>query len=542
MPSDPDGHGFFHGNLSRFDAAKDPAQLSFCTFVFGFNYCIFVLMSRTAYPFLVGTLICTLLIIAMTTGCGKVSYSDDPDLMLEFSADTVLFDTVFTTIGSVTLPLKVFNPNGSAVLIDEITLAEGVDSPFRINVDGAVGPSVADWPILANDSLWIFIEVTVDPTIGSTPFVIEDRIRFVTNGNEQEVTLAAWGQNARFHGGLNEITPLSSCDATWAADLPHVIYGIVEVEPGCSLTILPGTQVHVHDGGGLLVYQSTLNIAGQLGQEVVFQGDRLDENYEDYAGQWGIELDFEFETEYGIEEVTAQRGGIWLFGGVECEIRHAILKNGTIGLQVDTAGTSAAAALTIQNTRIHNMSAIGMLAQGATIDGYNNLFYDCGQTTAAFTLGGRYRMDHCSFVNYWSEGVRQAPSVLMTDWYEDVNGQIQLRSFNGSSFNNCIFWGNNYALTDFDEFVVSLLNPPIDPFIRFSAVDVADDEFPLNILENCTVDQLPPFVSTSNRDFHIESNNALWDGAFGQFSTATDLDGNPRIVGNPDKGCYERQF
>lgn len=542
MPSDPDGHGFFHGNLSRFDAAKDPAQLSFCTFVFGFNYCIFVLMSRTAYPFLVGTLVCTLLIIAMATGCGKVSYSDDPDLMLEFSADTVLFDTVFTTIGSVTLPLKVFNPNGSAVLIDEIALAEGADSPFRINVDGAVGPSVADWPILANDSLWIFIEVTVDPTIGSTPFVIEDRIRFVTNGNEQEVTLAAWGQNARFHGGLNEITPLSSCDATWAADLPHVIYGIVEVEPGCSLTILPGTQVHVHDGGGLLVYQSTLNIAGQLGQEVVFQGDRLDENYEDYAGQWGIELDFEFETEYGIEEVTAQRGGIWLFGGVECEIRHAILKNGTIGLQVDTAGTSAAAALTIQNTRIHNMSAIGMLAQGATIDGYNNLFYDCGQTTAAFTLGGRYRMDHCSFVNYWSEGVRQAPSVLMTDWYEDVNGQIQLRSFNGSSFNNCIFWGNNYALTDFDEFVVSLLNPPIDPFIRFSAVDVADDEFPLNILENCTVDQLPPFVSTSNRDFHIESNNALWDGAFGQFSTATDLDGNPRIVGNPDKGCYERQF
>lgn len=542
MPSDPDGHGFFHGNLSGFVAAKDPAQLSFCTFVFGLNYCIFVLMSRTAYPFLVGTLVCTLLIIAMTTGCGKVSYSDDPDLMLEFSADTVLFDTVFTTIGSVTLPLKVFNPNGSAVLIDEIALAEGADSPFRINVDGAVGPSVADWPILANDSLWIFIEVTVDPTIGSTPFVIEDRIRFVTNGNEQEVTLAAWGQNARFHGGLNEITPLSSCDATWAADLPHVIYGIVEVEPGCSLTILPGTQVHVHDGGGLLVYQSTLNIAGQLGQEVVFQGDRLDENYEDYAGQWGIELDFEFETEYGIEEVTAQRGGIWLFGGVECEIRHAILKNGTIGLQVDTAGTSAAAALTIQNTRIHNMSAIGMLAQGATIDGYNNLFYDCGQTTAAFTLGGRYRMDHCSFVNYWSEGVRQAPSVLMTDWYEDVNGQIQVRSFNGSSFNNCIFWGNNYALTDFDEFVVSLLNPPIDPFIRFSAVDVADDEFPLNILENCTVDQSPPFVSTSNRDFHIESNNALWDGAFGQFSTATDLDGNPRIVGNPDKGCYERQF
>jgi hypothetical protein len=480
--------------------------------------------------------------LAMVSGCGKVTYSDDSSLSLQFSADTILFDTVFATVGSVTLPLKVYNPNGSAVLIDEIFLEGGEESAFRINVDGAVGPSVDNWPILAEDSLWIFIEVTVDPTMGSLPFVIEDCIQFVTNGNQQKVTLAAWGQNAYFHGGLGEINTLPSCEETWAADLPHVIYGIVEVEPGCSLTILPGTQVHVHDGGGLLVYQSTLNIAGQLGEEVVFQGDRLDEGYEDYAGQWGIELSFEFETEYGVEEVTAQRGGIWLFGGVNCEIRHAILKNGTIGLQVDTAGTSSAAALTIQNTQIHNMSAIGLLAQGATIDGYNNLFYDCGQTTAAFTLGGTYRLDHCSFVNYWSQGVRQAPSVLITDWYEDINGQIQQRSLAGSIFNNCIFWGNNYALTDFDELVVSILNPPVDPIIRHSAIDVDDEEFPQAILENCTQDQVPPFVSVTSRDFHIDSNNSLWDGSFSQFSIPVDLDGNPRIIGNPDKGCYERQF
>ena len=546
MPSHSDRHGFFTGtsrdNYLRLVSFSSETAPSLRTMRVALKNILIPRLS--CFSGLVGyiVILCALSCIFLGSGCGKVRYSDDANLTLEFSADTILFDTVFTTIGSVTLPLKVFNPNGSAVLIDEIEVLEGLDSPFRINVDGAVGPAVTDWPLLANDSLWIFIEVTVDPTQGSTPFVIEDHIRFVTNGNEQLVTLAAWGQNAHFHGGLNDITVLPSCDETWAADLPHVIYGIVEVEPGCSLTILPGTQVHVHDGGGLLVYQSTLNVSGQLGQEVVFQGDRLDENYEEYAGQWGIALNFEFETEYGIEEVTAQRGGIWLFGGVECEIRHAILKNGTIGLQVDTAGTSNAAALTIQNTQIYNMSAIGMLAQGATIDGYNNLFYDCGQTTAAFTLGGTYRMDHCSFVNYWSEGVRQAPSVLMTDWYEDVNGQIQQRSFEGSSFNNCIFWGNNHSLTDFDEFVVSMINPPVNPIIRYSAVDVQDDEFPFAILENCTVDQVPPFASVTSRDFHIDSNNALWDGSFGQFSIPVDLDGNPRIIGNPDKGCYERQF
>lgn len=480
-------------------------------------------------------------VLLWSAGCGKVQFSDDPTLKLEFSSDTVLFDTVFTTIGSVTLPLKVYNRNQEALRIDEIALNGGSDSPFRANIDGEIGPSVTDWPLLAEDSMWIFLEVTVDPNSEQTPFVIEDELRFNANGAEQSVSLIAWGQNAHFHGGLNELNPLPTCDEVWTNDLPHVIYGIVEVEPGCKLTIEEGTQVHVHNGGGLLVYQSTLDVQGALGSEVVFQGDRLEDSYADVPGQWGIELDFQFETEYGIEEVTAQRGGIWLYGGVECTMDYAILKNGTIGLQVDTTGTSTEPALDIRNTIIHNMSAYGMYAQGGTIDGFNNLFYDCGQSTAAFTLGGAYRLDHCTFANYWSEGVRQAPSVLFTDWYEDINGNIQVRSLEGSQFNNCIFWGNNYSLTDFDELVVSLLNPPANPFIRNSSVDVQDEDFPLEILEATTTDNAPPFASTSERDFHLTSNNTLWDGGAGQFAIGLDLDGMPRVIGLPDKGCFERQ-
>lgn len=480
-------------------------------------------------------------VLLWSAGCGKVQFSDDPTLELEFSSDTILFDTVFTTIGSVTLPLKVYNRNQEALRIDEIALNGGSDSPFRVNIDGEIGPSVTDWPLLAEDSMWIFLEVTVDPNSEQTPFVIEDELRFNANGAEQSVSLIAWGQNAHFHGGLNELNPLPTCDEVWTNDLPHVIYGIVEVEPGCKLTIEEGTQVHVHNGGGLLVYQSTLDVQGALGSEVVFQGDRLEDSYADVPGQWGIELDFQFETEYGIEEVTAQRGGIWLYGGVECTMDYAILKNGTIGLQVDTTGTSTAPALDIRNTIIHNMSAYGMYAQGGTIDGFNNLFYDCGQSTAAFTLGGAYRLDHCTFANYWSEGVRQAPSVLFTDWYEDINGNIQVRSLEGSQFNNCIFWGNNYSLTDFDELVVSLLNPPANPFIRNSSVDVQDEDFPLEILEATTTDNAPPFASTSERDFHLTSNNTLWDGGAGQFAIGLDLDGMPRVIGLPDKGCFERQ-
>lgn len=479
--------------------------------------------------------------VLLMSRCGKIEYSDDPALSLTFSTDTVFFDTVFTTIGSVTLPLKVFNPNRDAVLIDYIGLEGGADSPFRVNIDGIVGPEVEQWPLLAEDSMWIFLEVTVDPNEAALPFVIEDGLRFNTNGLEQRVHLMAWGQNAHFHGGPGQITALASCDEVWSNDLPHVIYGIVQVETGCKLTIDPGTQVHIHNGGGLLVYQSTLDVNGALGNEVVFQGDRLDAGYEDAPGQWGIELSFEFETDYGIEEVTAQRGGIWLFGGVGCTMDYAILKNGTMGLQVDTTGSASAPALQLRNSIIHNMSAYGLYAQGGTIDGYNNLIYDCGQSTAAFTLGGTYRMDHCTFVNSWSEGVRQSPSVLFTDWYEDVNGNIQVRSLEGSAFNNCIFWGNNHNLTDFDELVVSLLNPPSIPLIRNSAVDVQDENFPLELLEATTTENAPLFVSESQRDFHLNTNNTLWNGGPAQFAISTDLDGLPRNVGLPDKGCYERQ-
>ena len=97
--------------------------------------------------FTVLIVVAILVLGVFSSGCGKVQFSDDPSLQLEFSADTILFDTVFTTIGSVTLPLKVYNRNTEALRIDDIELVGGSDSPFRVNIDGEVGPSVSDWPI-----------------------------------------------------------------------------------------------------------------------------------------------------------------------------------------------------------------------------------------------------------------------------------------------------------------------------------------------------------------------------------------------------------
>lgn len=198
----------------------------------------------------------------------------------------------------------------------------------------------------------------------------------------------------------------------------------------------------------------------------------------------------------------------------------------------------------MENCRVHNMSAIGLLAQGGHVDGTNNLFYDCGQACAAFTLGGRYRFTHSTFANYWSDGTRGTPSVLINDHYEDVNGALQIRQLTESRFLNCVMWGNNAELDEFDELVVDLEGDVNDLLLRGCAVDL-DAAGSAEWIEESSLDEAPPFANVFIRDFHLASNNSQWNGVgvpAGLPFLSTDLDGLPRVVGSaPDVGCYERQ-
>lgn len=138
--------------------------------------------------------------------------------------------------------------------------------------------------------------------------------------------------------------------------------------------------------------------------------------------------------------------------------------------------------------------------------------------------------------------MRQAPTVYLSDWYEDVDGIIQQRSLVGSEFRNCVIWGNNAGLTEYDELVVNALIFPPSPFILQSAVEADEPEFPSQVLGPGTSNSSPPpFVSPGTGDFHLNSNSSSWDGGAAQFPIATDLDGLPRAIGVPDKGCFERQ-
>jgi len=80
---------------------------------------------------------------------------------LEFSRDTVFLDTVFTNIGSSTFNLKVFNRSDDDISIPSVQLGLGETSDYRLNVNGVPGRVFEDVEILANDSIFIFVETTL---------------------------------------------------------------------------------------------------------------------------------------------------------------------------------------------------------------------------------------------------------------------------------------------------------------------------------------------------------------------------------------------
>lgn len=491
-----------------------------------------------------------LLLIAVSfVQCRKERFNEDGSASLEFSSDTVFFDTVFSTIGSTTQYLRVRNPYSESIRIDEIALVSGSASQFRINIDGLDGPVQEGIEILPKDSIYVFVEVTIDPQDATLPFIVEDQIRFRLNGNEQTVLLQAWGQNAFFHGGLNSCAdPFSYIIETgttevWTNELPHVVYGIVAVDSGATLRINPGTQVYCHGKSGIYVYKGSIEIDGDLGAPVVFQGDRLESFYDDVPGQWGIQLDCPYETSMGPQIASIVRGGIWIFQSQGSSIEYAEIRNGNIGIQVDTTGVSYTGvnySVDIRNTKVLNMAGIGLLAQGASISAQNLLIGNCSQQAAYLGIGGRYRFDNCTFANYGSDNSRQLPTFVLNNYYEDIYQNIQVREIYESRFNNCIMFGNNAFLTDFNEFLVDIDDgAPTNYMFRYCLVDtdesVEDDGLHFESMSNS---QAPLLCNPAEGNFHLSSSGLLMAGTSVSVNNLPeDLDGTS-WGSQVWKGCY----
>ena len=382
---------------------------------------------------------------------------------LKFSRDTIYLDTVFSNIGSSTYTLKVYNTSDKDIKIPTIKLGKGQNSKYRMTVDGMTGENnriFRNVELLAKDSMYIFIETTAGISDANpNDFLYTDQIQFDSGDNFQKVELVTLIQDAyflypkRFSNGttetlnidgidkpvygffLDENDPVNGNEYNWGNDKPYVVYGYAAVPGGKTLTVQPGARVHFHANSGLIVGNGgSFKALGTIENKIVFEGDRLEPDFSDVAGQW--------ET-------------IWLTAGsVNNEIKNVIIKNAIVGLNIDSNDGNF---MTINNTQIYNSSLIGLYAKTAKIQGENLVINYAGVATLACTLGGSYEFKHCTFNNNW--GSSKQVAVLVDNFYKDANDVEVPYVLEQANFRNCIIFGSNQVELLINK---SIVNPEVN--------------------------------------------------------------------------------
>tara|TARA_R110002124_G_scaffold227889_1_gene393175 strand:- start:75509 stop:77047 length:1539 start_codon:yes stop_codon:yes gene_type:complete len=474
---------------------------------------------------------------------------------LQFSKDTVYLDTVFTNIGSSTYNLKVYNRSDDDIHIPTLRLADGQASNYRLNVDGIPGKEFTDVQVLSKDSIFIFIETTLD--INNLPgngmeFLYTDQILFDAGGNEQRVELVTLVQDAVFlfpdnlGNGFFETIPISDdpnvepipgfflddTELNFTNEKPYVIYGYAGVNAGKTLTIDPGARIHFHANSGILVRPTgSIKANGApssdpelLENEIIFEGDRLEPDFSDVPGQWGT---------------------IWLQdGSIDHDFSYTTIKNASIGIRLDS--NEGAETLSLKNVQVYNSSFIGLFGLNGNMYGENVVVNNSGQSSLSIALGGTYTFNHCTFGNYWTNSFRSFPSVQVLNFFdtEDTRFVADL----DAKFANCIIYGNEQRELGLarDENALFTFNVT-NSLIRFEDPngDFTDDplyQFEDMIFYNNIARNLnPAFQDTANNNFNIELGVS---GAEALGITPTtppvpvDLNGTNRA--NPsDAGAYE---
>ena len=458
------------------------------------------------------------LIFSIFGGCQKERESDSSGRLLLFSVDTIAFDTIFSTLGTPTKNLRVYNSTSNKLTISSVKLGGGVNSGFRLNVNGEASDEVLNVEIPAHDSIFIFVEAFLNKNGNNQTMLAEDSILFRVNNKEQKVRLIAWGQDFK----LIKAEMLKT--TTWTNEKPYLVYNYAFVDSCQTLTIEPGCTIYFHKNAGLFI-KGTLIVKGTLEDPVIFKGDRLESGYMNLPDQWS---------------------GITLLSGSHNNfINHSIIKNANIGLQVGNIEKEGFASVELANTRIENMSWSGIWAMKSKILAYNCVIANVGYYNTALLLGGDYQFYHTTFANNSSANISDFPQketlTISNYLVNSKNGTKYIGDLNQAIFGNCIISGLRS----------NELNISIDKLGKYNylfdhcLVQIADtfklpnpEKF-VGLIRNVS----PRFINPQKGIYELDTLSVAKDYGKDSFSKIVpfDLKGvNRNLDLGPDLGAFER--
>jgi hypothetical protein len=455
-------------------------------------------------------------------GCKKESILTSPDASLLTSTDLVHFDTVFTSLGSVTQSFTIVNTNSQPLNISSIQLKGGNSSPYKINVNGSAGVQFNDILLNASDSIYVFVKVTIDPNNTQLAFIVSDSIEIAFNGNTKKVQLQAYGQNARFINGGR-----ISTNTTWNNTLPYVIMKPLTVDTGITLTITQGTKVYFNATAPLIV-NGTLKTLGNFydSTRIIFKSNRLDEAYKDLPGTWP--------------------GIVFTNSSVANELNYTNILNAYQAVVAIGGAAQTPAKLRLSNCIIDNAYDFGLFAFSTSVQANNCLITQIGNegtpgtggSNIIINGGGNYNFNHCTIATYANYYQNHKQPVL---FISNASGSTGL-PLNVTMDNSIIFGQGGLAE---DELVTSKTgNAAFAIIMRNVLYKVKND--PANVSFSNSLKNVDPIfdtINTSLRSYNFrlrEGSPCINAGIAG--GPATDLDGKPRPAGTkPDMGCYEKQ-
>ncbi|WP_152285591.1 hypothetical protein [Flavicella marina] len=485
--------------------------------------------------------LCVILLLSFS--CRKDFTSIPSSGNLTFSTDTVFLDTVFSNISSSTYALKVYNPSSDDINIPSINLGRQ-DSYYRLNVDGQPGTSFQNILLRGKDSLYIFIEGTINYASESPLYT--DSIVFDAGDKLQDVKLVTLVQDAHFIYVNNEIdtdtiTPYFISNASTrkihyltdeeiaifndeANQKSIVIYGYCGLASGKTLTIAKNKKIHFHKNSALVIEKDASLIAnGTLDEKITIEGDRLEPEFSEIPGQWEA---------------------IWLRAGSKNNsLNHISIRNGAFGIVCDSLSTDGSTpTLSINNAEIYNNSEYGILANHSNITAENLVIGNTRNASLAIVNGGTYDVNHATFANYWSGSIRRASTVQIGntkvfDFPEETSTNLSVSITNSAIDGNSgqeLFLEKNESDTFdylFQNCAIKFTNTSSDPLYDFT-----DTNHYIEILLNGSAN----YFDTSLNEFIIGEESDFINKADATNAARTPLDIlEVDRTSAPDIGAYQ---